>query len=100
MIFNFVFLTLGYFYLVLMGLISLKSGVSLVSHDALFVWQLFERELRRWAGQEKHMSLSSHALYDSIQVSNINTQHTLTILCYLYIRFNINHCILIVKCTL
>ncbi|TRY55334.1 hypothetical protein DNTS_009040 [Danionella cerebrum] len=32
---------------------------------------LFERELRRWAGQEKHMTLSSHALYDSIQVINI-----------------------------
>ncbi|XP_067253579.1 DNA-directed DNA/RNA polymerase mu isoform X2 [Chanodichthys erythropterus] len=30
--------------------------------------KLFERELRRWAGQEKHMSLSSHALYDSKQV--------------------------------
>ncbi|XP_042589082.1 DNA-directed DNA/RNA polymerase mu isoform X1 [Cyprinus carpio] len=29
--------------------------------------KLFERELRRWAGQEKHMSLSSHALYDSKQ---------------------------------
>ncbi|KAM9456309.1 DNA-directed DNA/RNA polymerase mu isoform 2-T2 [Clarias gariepinus] len=27
--------------------------------------KLFERELRRWAGQEKGMSLSSHALYDS-----------------------------------
>ncbi|KAJ8400081.1 hypothetical protein AAFF_G00401200 [Aldrovandia affinis] len=37
---------------------------------ALLGWtgsQLFERELRRWAGQEKHMSLSSHALYDSKQ---------------------------------
>ncbi|KAK3521306.1 hypothetical protein QTP70_003155 [Hemibagrus guttatus] len=29
--------------------------------------KLFERELRRWAGQEKGMSLSSHALYDSKQ---------------------------------
>ncbi|KAL7848250.1 hypothetical protein AOLI_G00229680 [Acnodon oligacanthus] len=29
--------------------------------------KLFERELRRWAGQEKGMSLSSHALYDSTQ---------------------------------
>ncbi|KAK2823272.1 hypothetical protein Q7C36_019872 [Tachysurus vachellii] len=29
--------------------------------------KLFERELRRWAGQEKAMSLSSHALYDSKQ---------------------------------
>ncbi|KAG7499180.1 DNA-directed DNA/RNA polymerase mu [Solea senegalensis] len=27
--------------------------------------KLFERELRRWAGQEKAMSLSSHALYDN-----------------------------------
>ncbi|KAI4901041.1 hypothetical protein NFI96_034311 [Prochilodus magdalenae] len=32
-----------------------------------FLTQLFERELRRWAGQEKGMSLSSHALYDSKQ---------------------------------
>ncbi|XP_034752898.1 DNA-directed DNA/RNA polymerase mu [Etheostoma cragini] len=30
--------------------------------------QLFERELRRWAGREKAMSLSSHALYDNKQV--------------------------------
>lgn len=30
--------------------------------------QLFERELRRWAGREKAMSLSSHALYDGNQV--------------------------------
>ncbi|XP_062870435.1 DNA-directed DNA/RNA polymerase mu isoform X2 [Trichomycterus rosablanca] len=29
--------------------------------------KLFERELRRWAGQEKGMSLSSHALYDAKQ---------------------------------
>ncbi|XP_061118733.1 DNA-directed DNA/RNA polymerase mu [Conger conger] len=37
---------------------------------ALLGWtgsQLFERDLRRWAGQEKRMSLSSHALYDSTQ---------------------------------
>ncbi|KAK1800836.1 hypothetical protein P4O66_006029, partial [Electrophorus voltai] len=27
--------------------------------------KLFERELRRWAGQERGMSLSNHALYDS-----------------------------------
>ncbi|XP_048875430.1 LOW QUALITY PROTEIN: DNA-directed DNA/RNA polymerase mu [Brienomyrus brachyistius] len=35
---------------------------------ALLGWtgsQLFERELRRWAGQEKGMSLSSHALFHS-----------------------------------
>ncbi|XP_036385070.1 DNA-directed DNA/RNA polymerase mu [Megalops cyprinoides] len=35
---------------------------------ALLGWtgsQLFERELRRWAGQEKSMSLSSHALFDN-----------------------------------
>ncbi|XP_063066044.1 DNA-directed DNA/RNA polymerase mu [Engraulis encrasicolus] len=34
---------------------------------ALLGWtgsKLFERELRRWAGREKKMSLSSHALYD------------------------------------
>lgn len=30
--------------------------------------QLFERELRRWAGHERGMSLSSHALYDNKQV--------------------------------
>ncbi|XP_072515264.1 DNA-directed DNA/RNA polymerase mu [Salminus brasiliensis] len=29
--------------------------------------KLFERELRRWAGQEKGMSLNSHMLYDSKQ---------------------------------
>ncbi|KAG9353530.1 hypothetical protein JZ751_011646 [Albula glossodonta] len=37
---------------------------------ALLGWtgsQLFERELRRWAVHEKHMSLSSHALFDSTQ---------------------------------
>ncbi|XP_029940768.1 DNA-directed DNA/RNA polymerase mu isoform X2 [Salarias fasciatus] len=37
---------------------------------ALLGWtgsKLFERELRRWAGQEKAMSLSSHALYDNRQ---------------------------------
>uniref|UniRef100_A0A7N6AF48 DNA-directed DNA/RNA polymerase mu n=1 Tax=Anabas testudineus TaxID=64144 RepID=A0A7N6AF48_ANATE len=37
---------------------------------ALLGWtgsKLFERELRRWAGYEKTMSLSSHALYDNKQ---------------------------------
>uniref|UniRef100_A0A8D3AIJ5 DNA-directed DNA/RNA polymerase mu n=2 Tax=Scophthalmus maximus TaxID=52904 RepID=A0A8D3AIJ5_SCOMX len=37
---------------------------------ALLGWtgsKLFERELRRWAGQEKAMSLSSHALFDNKQ---------------------------------
>ncbi|XP_026152960.1 DNA-directed DNA/RNA polymerase mu [Mastacembelus armatus] len=37
---------------------------------ALLGWtgsKLFERELRRWAGYEKAMSLSSHALYDNNQ---------------------------------
>ncbi|KAF7641752.1 hypothetical protein LDENG_00272770 [Lucifuga dentata] len=37
---------------------------------ALLGWtgsKLFERELRRWAGHERTMSLSSHALYDSKQ---------------------------------
>ncbi|XP_030624184.1 DNA-directed DNA/RNA polymerase mu [Chanos chanos] len=37
---------------------------------ALLGWtgsKLFERELRRWAGQEKSMSLSSHVLYDRAQ---------------------------------
>ncbi|KAM8828251.1 LOW QUALITY PROTEIN: DNA-directed DNA/RNA polymerase mu [Spinachia spinachia] len=37
---------------------------------ALLGWtgsKLFERELRRWAGHEKNMCLSSHALYDQHQ---------------------------------
>uniref|UniRef100_A0A671TM22 DNA-directed DNA/RNA polymerase mu n=1 Tax=Sparus aurata TaxID=8175 RepID=A0A671TM22_SPAAU len=37
---------------------------------ALLGWtgsKLFERELRRWAGHERNMSLSSHALYDNKQ---------------------------------
>eukprot|EP00066_Takifugu_rubripes_P003116 XP_003965471.1 PREDICTED: DNA-directed DNA/RNA polymerase mu [Takifugu rubripes] len=37
---------------------------------ALLGWtgsKLFEREMRRWAGHEKAMSLSSHALYDTKQ---------------------------------
>ncbi|XP_028273791.1 DNA-directed DNA/RNA polymerase mu isoform X2 [Parambassis ranga] len=37
---------------------------------ALLGWtgsKLFERELRRWAGHEKAMSLSSHALHDNTQ---------------------------------
>ncbi|XP_042251437.1 DNA-directed DNA/RNA polymerase mu isoform X1 [Thunnus maccoyii] len=37
---------------------------------ALLGWtgsKLFERELRRWAGHERAMSLSSHALYDNKQ---------------------------------
>ncbi|CAN9504461.1 unnamed protein product [Ophioblennius macclurei] len=37
---------------------------------ALLGWtgsKLFERELRRWAGHEKAMSLSSHALFDNKQ---------------------------------
>ncbi|KAM4719989.1 DNA-directed DNA/RNA polymerase mu [Anableps anableps] len=37
---------------------------------ALLGWtgsKLFERELRRWAGHERGMSLSSHALYDNKQ---------------------------------
>ncbi|XP_068430481.1 DNA-directed DNA/RNA polymerase mu [Clinocottus analis] len=37
---------------------------------ALLGWtgsKLFERELRRWAGHEKSMSLSSHALFDNAQ---------------------------------
>uniref|UniRef100_H2L5F7 DNA-directed DNA/RNA polymerase mu n=1 Tax=Oryzias latipes TaxID=8090 RepID=H2L5F7_ORYLA len=39
---------------------------------ALLGWtgsKLFERELRRWAGHERGMSLSSHALYDNKQVN-------------------------------
>ncbi|XP_026876170.2 DNA-directed DNA/RNA polymerase mu isoform X2 [Electrophorus electricus] len=33
--------------------------------------KLFERDLRRWAGQERGMSLSNHALYDSKRVSDV-----------------------------
>lgn len=39
--------------------------------------QLFERELRRWAGHEKAMSLSSHALYDGNQVNPALLYNTL-----------------------
>uniref|UniRef100_W5NDT9 Polymerase (DNA directed), mu n=1 Tax=Lepisosteus oculatus TaxID=7918 RepID=W5NDT9_LEPOC len=41
--------------------------------------QHFERELRRWAGQEKHMTLNSHALYDRTQGSHRAKDHHQTI---------------------
>lgn len=39
-----------------------------------FCPQLFERELRRWAGHERNMSLSSHALYDNKQVRTLSSR--------------------------
>lgn len=55
-----------------MWLFFFCSTLSHIYFDILFCPQLFERELRRWAGHERNMSLSSHALYDNKQV------HTLT----------------------
>ncbi|XP_051974021.1 DNA-directed DNA/RNA polymerase mu-like isoform X2 [Xyrauchen texanus] len=49
--------------------------------------KLFERELRRWAGQEKHMSLSSHALYDSNQKCYLRAQTEEEIFAYLGLEF-------------
>ncbi|XP_051539825.1 DNA-directed DNA/RNA polymerase mu [Myxocyprinus asiaticus] len=49
--------------------------------------KLFERELRRWAGQEKHMSLSSHALYDNNQKHYLRAQTEEEIFAYLGLEF-------------
>uniref|UniRef100_A0A673MVI4 DNA-directed DNA/RNA polymerase mu n=1 Tax=Sinocyclocheilus rhinocerous TaxID=307959 RepID=A0A673MVI4_9TELE len=49
--------------------------------------KLFERELRRWAGQEKHMSLSSHALYDSKQNLYLRAKTEEEIFAYLGLEF-------------
>lgn len=49
--------------------------------------KLFERELRRWAGQEKHMSLSSHALYDSKQNLYLRAKTEEEIFTYLGLEF-------------
>ncbi|XP_055063518.2 DNA-directed DNA/RNA polymerase mu isoform X2 [Misgurnus anguillicaudatus] len=49
--------------------------------------KLFERELRRWAGQEKRMSLSSHALYDSNQRCYVRVQSEEEIFAYLGLEF-------------
>ncbi|RXN25329.1 DNA-directed DNA RNA polymerase mu [Labeo rohita] len=49
--------------------------------------QLFERELRRWAGQEKNMSLSSHALYDSKQNLYLRAKTEEEIFAYLGLEF-------------
>ncbi|XP_050976251.1 DNA-directed DNA/RNA polymerase mu [Labeo rohita] len=49
--------------------------------------KLFERELRRWAGQEKNMSLSSHALYDSKQNLYLRAKTEEEIFAYLGLEF-------------
>ncbi|XP_035247161.1 DNA-directed DNA/RNA polymerase mu [Anguilla anguilla] len=57
---------------------------------ALLGWtgsQLFERDLRRWAGQEKHMSLSSHALYDSQQKRYLRASSEEEIFAHLGLQF-------------
>ncbi|XP_043951848.1 DNA-directed DNA/RNA polymerase mu isoform X2 [Gambusia affinis] len=57
---------------------------------ALLGWtgsKLFERELRRWAGHEKGMSLSSHALYDSKQGRYIRASSEEEIFAHLGLEF-------------
>ncbi|KAF4108545.1 hypothetical protein G5714_011304 [Onychostoma macrolepis] len=49
--------------------------------------KLFERELRRWAGQEKHMTLSSHTLYDSKQNLYLRAKTEEEIFAYLGLEF-------------
>ncbi|KAG9263012.1 DNA-directed DNA/RNA polymerase mu [Astyanax mexicanus] len=49
--------------------------------------KLFERELRRWAGQEKGMSLSSHALYDSKQQRYLRANSEEEIFAHLGLEF-------------
>ncbi|XP_066506703.1 DNA-directed DNA/RNA polymerase mu isoform X2 [Hoplias malabaricus] len=49
--------------------------------------KLFERELRRWAGQEKGMSLSSHALYDSKQQRYLRANSEEEIFAYLGLEY-------------
>uniref|UniRef100_A0A3B5MIM3 DNA-directed DNA/RNA polymerase mu n=1 Tax=Xiphophorus couchianus TaxID=32473 RepID=A0A3B5MIM3_9TELE len=48
---------------------------------------LFERELRRWAGHEKGMSLSSHALYDNKQGRYIRASSEEEIFAHLGLEF-------------
>ncbi|XP_073334033.1 DNA-directed DNA/RNA polymerase mu [Pagrus major] len=57
---------------------------------ALLGWtgsKLFERELRRWAGHEKNMSLSSHALYDNKQRSYLRATSEEEIFAHLGLEF-------------
>ncbi|NP_956542.1 DNA-directed DNA/RNA polymerase mu [Danio rerio] len=49
--------------------------------------KLFERELRRWAGQEKQMTLSSHTLYDSKQNLYLRAQTEEEIFAHLGLEF-------------
>lgn len=57
---------------------------------ALLGWtgsKLFERELRRWAGREKSMSLSSHALYDNQQCKYLRATSEEEIFAHLGLEF-------------
>lgn len=57
---------------------------------ALLGWtgsKLFERELRRWAGHVKSMSLSSHALYDNIQCKYLRATSEEEIFAHLGLEF-------------
>ncbi|XP_056285595.1 DNA-directed DNA/RNA polymerase mu isoform X2 [Pseudoliparis swirei] len=57
---------------------------------ALLGWtgsKLFERELRRWAGHEKAMSLSSHALYDKTQSRYLRASSEEEIFAYLGLEY-------------
>ncbi|XP_023268205.1 DNA-directed DNA/RNA polymerase mu [Seriola lalandi dorsalis] len=57
---------------------------------ALLGWtgsKLFERELRRWAGHEKTMSLSSHALYDNKQSRYLRATSEQEIFAHLGLEF-------------
>lgn len=57
---------------------------------ALLGWtgsKLFERELRRWAGQVKSMSLSSHALYDNKQCKYLRATSEEEIFAHLGLEF-------------
>lgn len=69
-----------------MWLFFFCSTLSHIYFDILFCPQLFERELRRWAGHERNMSLSSHALYDNKQVHTLTSETKLmTLICLLKI---------------
>ncbi|XP_061589990.1 DNA-directed DNA/RNA polymerase mu isoform X2 [Cololabis saira] len=57
---------------------------------ALLGWtgsKLFERELRRWAGYERGMSLSSHALYDNTQKTYLRAASEEEIFAHLGLEF-------------
>uniref|UniRef100_A0A3P9C2M1 DNA-directed DNA/RNA polymerase mu n=1 Tax=Maylandia zebra TaxID=106582 RepID=A0A3P9C2M1_9CICH len=49
--------------------------------------KLFERELRRWAGHEKNMSLSSHALFDNTQNKYLRATSEEEIFAYLGLEY-------------